>query len=334
MAITDIPNNIKCRSCGKSFKDLCIHLGMSPRCRAVYSAGAPTCAEPEPEWEPAHQEQIASELERHYRAVVCHEVFSDVADLYWNEHMTGTQMEKIRTNVSKWIAVGLRELTAEVTETYGKAGVGALEFVQKRLDPFAGLRTEKQVKTYAESVLPMPAMLENKFSGGDGLQSSFNVLAVDWLVLLMKEDEAVRDQILAKSEHWKSGACSKPNFPIDHIDKGSAFRSTSFAKPDPDQPGQPRKVKIALQIGYDDVQGTKNALSPHAPLQLLSGFYVSIANLETPFRFEHRNMCPIMMCKESVLKAFDPVRVLSGAAALPTSLPAAFPTAFPAAHPA
>ena len=283
---------------------------------------------------PLSPEQVSGELERMYRAIVCHEVFADVADLHWNEHLTGTQMDKIRTAVSRWIAVGLQELSCEVSNMYGSTGADTLAFVQERLDPFAGLRTEKQVKAYAESVLPMPSMIENKFDGGDGRQSSFNIFIVDWLTLLMKEDEEVRAQILAKSEEWKSGKCSEPQQLLDHIDKGSAFRSTSFAKPDPDQPGEPRKVKIALQIGYDDVQGTKNALSPHAPLQLLSGFYVSIANLDTPFRFEHRNMCPIMMCKESVLKAFDPVRVVSGAAALPASLPAAFPAALPAVLPA
>ena len=321
-----------CRGCGRQFQNLGIHLGRSKTCWAVYRHEEPPSVEidelePEPE-----QEQPSNEAEHHYRSVVRHEVFSDVADLYWNENITDMQMDKIRAAVSRWIDVGLHELTTEVTEKYGETGACTLAFVKERLKPFVGLQTEKQVKSYAESVLSMPSMIENKF--GDGQQSSFNIFVVDWLVLLMKEDAKVRAQMVAKSEYWKSGACSKAPVVIDHLDKGSAFRSTSFAKPDQDLPGKPRKLKVALQLGYDDVQGTKNALSPHALKQLLSGFYVSIVNLDTPFRFEHRNMCPIMMCKESVLKAFDPVRVLSGAAALPTSLPAAFPTAFPAAHPA
>ena len=89
---------------------------------------------------PLSPEQVSGELERMYRAIVCHEVFADVADLHWNEHLTGTQMDKIRTAVSRWIAVGLQELSCEVSNMYGSTGADTLAFVQERLDPFRDLR--------------------------------------------------------------------------------------------------------------------------------------------------------------------------------------------------
>ena len=41
------------------------------------------------------------------RSIVRHEVFHDLADFYWNELFTDTQMQKVRCKVSKWIQINL-----------------------------------------------------------------------------------------------------------------------------------------------------------------------------------------------------------------------------------
>jgi hypothetical protein len=288
------------------FQRLGVHLGHRKDCAAAYRCPSSVDG-------PQPSEVLDADrdlLEEHYRAIVRHEVFQDMADLYWNELFTETQMQKIRNAASRWIAVSLCELQDEIHHKYGAIGDEVLTMVQKRVKPFHGLASESQVETYAESVLPMPKVVENKYGEGN---FSYNVMLVDWVVLMLRNDKKVRLEAVARSEQWKSGGCMQEPALIDHMDKGSTFRKSKFAQPDPDVPGRPRKLKIGLQMAYDDWLSTKNALSPHAPNQLMGGFYVAMINLDVPFRFEHENLCPVMQTHESVLKEFDMIRVLAGA---------------------
>ena len=293
-----------CRGCGRSYVRLGMHLARNRWCRAKTNAVSSDETDGD---DPKHREDL---FEQHYFAVVQEEIFRDIADFYWNELFTDAQMQKIRDAVTRWNELFVREMREEIRQKFGPTGTAVLKLLHKRMQPFRGLATEKQVESYAEAVLPLPATVENTY---DGAHTSYNILLVDWVTMLLKHDKEVRRQAVARSEYWKTGAClEQPNI-IDHMDKGSTFRASAFAKHDPDVPGQPRKLKIALQMAYDDFLGTKNALSPHAPKQLLGGFYVAIVNLDLPFRFNHENVCPLMITKESVLKMFDMIRVVAGA---------------------
>merc|ERR1712091_356491 len=103
-------------------------------------------------------------------------------------------MQKIRDAVTRWNELFVREMREEIRQKFGPTGTAVLKLLHKRMQPFRGLATEKQVESYAEAVLPLPATVENTY---DGAHTSYNILLVDWVTMLLKHDKEVRRQAVA-----------------------------------------------------------------------------------------------------------------------------------------
>ena len=110
----------------------------------------------------------------------------------------------------------------------------------------------------------------------------------------------------------KAGKYLQPQEKMSSWMHGTTFRKHAFAQACTDRPGEPIELRVALFIGYDEFEPL-NALGEKRGEKVLSGFYGAIGNLPKEVRFMHENMAVLMICEESVLKEYDPVRVFAGA---------------------
>lgn len=118
-----------------------------------------------------------------------------------------------------------------------------------------------------------------------------------------------RDELLHSSELWKSGALRVEQRELSDITHGSYFRRSylsAIASHD-----EMNDLRVGLILGYDDLE-LCNPLGAVRTKHKTSCFYVAIANLQAQHRFEHRNMCVLMLVLEKVLARCGAVRVVAG----------------------
>lgn len=70
-------------------------------------------------------------------------------------------------------------------------------------------------------------------------------------------------------------------------------------------------MRIGLILGYDDLE-LANPLGAVRGKHNTACFYVALANLNASERFEHKNICVLMLVLSKVFKRCGPIRVLSG----------------------
>lgn len=122
-----------------------------------------------------------------------------------------------------------------------------------------------------------------------------------------------KEEVLNSSELWKTGELRKAPSDISGITHGEYFRKSLLSAPA--VPGEEDDLRVGLLLGYDDLE-IANPLGVARGKHKLACFYLAIANLAAPKRFEHENMCLLTLVLEKVLKRCGAVRVVAGADAI------------------
>lgn len=117
-----------------------------------------------------------------------------------------------------------------------------------------------------------------------------------------------RDYILESSKLWKTGALREPPKVISDIMHGAVARKSVLTAPSEEE----NLLRIGWIFGYDDLE-ILNGLSVGRGNKKLACFYLALTNLPAPVRFEHENICILMLVLQKVLKRCGAVRVVAGA---------------------
>lgn len=337
-----------CRGCG-AVKNLERHFWWRPTCRLAYPSDAPAAAEAAGEGDDpdsptsaraAGQVESAFTLERRRRMLVALTRWSVSALI--SDKWKG----QIKSDVMSVVSFALGEVEQQLCNALDERTCEELmPGIRTAFDLFEGLSSARHESRQLHSIMPCLFTYERKVGAGKEDIAYTTVLA-DWLQLKMNYDTKcaisfsssisacvtcirmlclLRDlnclhsagtrfceAILASSEKWKTGELQNPPSVLSDITHGSYFRESRLATPCTEE--QADDLRVGIILGYDDLE-LANPLGAVRGKHKVACFYVALANLSSRERFQHHNMCVLMLLSEKVFRKCGAVRVVAGACA-------------------
>lgn len=119
------------------------------------------------------------------------------------------------------------------------------------------------------------------------------------------------DLVVDASDLWKTGTKREHQLSlIGDITHGAYFRRSRLSAKATES--EKDDLRLGLILGYDDLE-IANPLGVARGKHKTACFYLAVANLPAALRFEHCNLCVLMLVLEKVLRKCGAVQVVAGA---------------------
>ena len=289
-----------CRGCGSLFVDLTKHLakGKAERngCGAHYAHAS---IHKEKESHPV----VLDHARRERLALVS----DGLGDLRFEKALADSTISAIKDYTSRWNEAGKTGAAEELCALHPNlSSVTVAAILDRNLDHFNNLKTEKQELSYMRSIFPTVPVVERDVGGGHVV---CDIPLLDSVERFLKNETAEKvERIIDASERMKSGAYLDDTDVLNDFYHGLLFRQHAAAQPLND----PLLLRVLIG-GYTDGCEMANGMGPAAGEHELWCTTASILNLPPAERFEHDNVLLMNVATNKAVHHATMTAIFSGA---------------------